>query len=127
MRKVFGSSAAAIAKKKIRMKKAADEEARAAAVMTQRDRFDSPEPKKENHDLTHILPSPPKSILKQRSLRTSIGCFQPSSSKVCFSLQGDDDQQANEPINENMPKWKLLLNNTKSLISSIAIEDKLVS
>ena len=90
MRKVVCSSTAAIAKKKLRMKKANAEER--VAAMTQRDCFDSPEPKKENHDLTHILPSPPKSILKQRSLRTSIGCFQPTSSKVCFSLQDDDDQ-----------------------------------
>ena len=77
MRKVFGSSAAAITKKKLRMKKANAEER--VAAMTQRDYFESPEPKKENHDLTHILPSPPKSILKQRSIRTSIGCYQPTS------------------------------------------------
>ena len=39
-------------------------------------------------------------------------------------LQGDDDQPTNEPMKDYIPKWKLILNNTKSLISSIAIDEK---
>ena len=87
--------------------------------------FESPDVKKEqNADLTHIMPSPPKSILKLRSLRTSVG-FQPSSSKVCFTLNDEEDATEKvepKPILNNIQPLKLLLSKTKSLIASITSE-----